>query len=83
MLGLFERRKARRVARHYWIVTGGKMDQAMTCFDAEPMLVGTNAKTLEAMRISAILLWEYWQQNGVQIPSEIPASDEPTGDLRR
>ena len=77
MIGVYELKKARRLARHFWIVTGGDANKARQMLVAEPSLVGHSPLTTEQMIVLASRLWTYWGKLGVDVPSDMPSESEP------
>lgn len=78
-LGKYEAAKSRKLARYYWIITGGDRERSKQMFVSDPSLVGQSLLTTEQMIVLAGRLWRHWREQGVDVPSETPSESEPQG----
>ena len=72
-----DRRKARRLARHYWIVSGGDRAKAEEMLRADPSVSNIDPQTLLILLQIAFKLWQWWSEQNTSEPPQIPAADEP------
>ena len=68
---------ARAVARSAWIECGGCGEDAKIGFIADRRLYGLDPALIALLVQIALLLWKYWQENQIQVPSVVPSALEP------
>lgn len=68
---------ARAVARSAWIDCKGCGEDAIVGFQADRRLYGIDPALVALLLQIALLLWKYWQENKIDVPSVVPSALEP------
>lgn len=67
----------RAVARSAWVKSGSKGEDALIDFNNDPRLYGLDPALVALLVQIALLLWKYWHENKIEVPSVVPSADEP------
>lgn len=67
----------RAVARSAWVRSGSKGEDAIIDFNGDPRLYGLDPALVALLLQIALLLWKYWHENKIDVPSVVPSALEP------